>query len=243
MYQGNVPLSGVIYGTLFNYKGALEALGEAVYAAPYLAPPQAPILYIKPRNTLNQHGKPIPLPKGVDGLIMGAALGVVMGKQATRVKEEEALDYVQGYTVVNDVSIFHDSFYRPAVKYLARDGFCPIAMDMVERKLVNNPDNLPIRLWINGQLRQENNTSNLIRPVSRLIADVSQFMTLFPGDILLVGVPEGAPKAFVNDRVHIEIDGVGYLENIILPEEKCWDVLSDEEYQDEKTENPETGMG
>lgn len=166
-----------------------------------------------------------------------------MGKQATRVKEEEALDYVQGYTVVNDVSIFHDSFYRPAVKYLARDGFCPIAMDMVERKLVGNPDNLPIRLWINGQLRQENNTSNLIRPVSRLIADVSQFMTLFPGDILLVGVPEGAPKAFVNDRVHIEIDGVGYLENIILPEEKCWDVLSDEEYQDEKTENPETGMG
>lgn len=220
MYQGNVPLSGMIYGTLLNYKGTLAALGDAMYSPPYMAPPQAPILYIKPRNTLNQHGKPIPLPTGVEGLVMGATLGVVIGRQATRVKKVNALDYVLGYTIVNDVSIFHDSFYRPAVKYQARDGFCSIATNMVKRRLIPNPDTLSIRLLINGQLRQENNTCNLIRPVSQLIADVSQFMTFFPGDILLVGVPEGAPQAFAGDHVRIEIDGMGYLENTILPEEE-----------------------
>ncbi|MFK2827277.1 fumarylacetoacetate hydrolase family protein, partial [Bacillus sp. B190/17] len=89
----DAPVSGTIYGTLLNYKGALEALGESVNEAPYKAAPKAPILYIKPVNTISSHGQPIPLPEGVSELEIGAALGVVIGRTATRVSEKEALDY------------------------------------------------------------------------------------------------------------------------------------------------------
>lgn len=216
----DAPVSGTIYGTLLNYKGALAALGNAVNKAPYFAPPQAPVLYIKPANTVIGYGMPIPLPSDVTRLEIGAALGVVIGHTARRVQEEEALTYVAGYTVANDVSIPHESLYRPAIKEKARDGFCPLGPWVIERDAVANPDALGVRVFINGELQQENTTENLIRPVRRLIADVTEFMTLDPGDILLVGVPEGAPLAKAGDRVRIEIDGVGCLQNTIVPEHK-----------------------
>ena len=114
----------------------------------------------------------------------------MIGKQATHVSEEEALDYVSGYTIVNDVSVPHKSVYRPAVQQKSRDGFCPIGPWIVNRDAVANPDNLVVRVFINDELRQENNTSNLIRSISRLLVDVTDYMTLSPGDVLLVGVPE-----------------------------------------------------
>jgi 5-oxopent-3-ene-1,2,5-tricarboxylate decarboxylase/2-hydroxyhepta-2,4-diene-1,7-dioate isomerase len=214
----DAPVSGTIYGTLLNYRGALAALGEAVNAAPYKAAPKAPVLYIKPVNTIIGYGMPIPLPADVLELEIGAALGVVIGRTATRVSEEQALEHVAGYTVVNDVSIPHDSVYRPAVSQKARDGFCPVGPWVIERDAVTNPDALGVRVFINGELRQENTTANLIRSVARLIADITDFMTLNIGDTLLVGVPEGAPLAKAGDRVRIEIDGVGSLENTIIPE-------------------------
>ncbi|MCP1311610.1 fumarylacetoacetate hydrolase family protein [Paenibacillus tyrfis] len=212
------PVSGTIWGVLLNYKGALEALGKAIHEAPYHAPPQAPILYIKPLNTVIGHGMPIPLPADVSELEIGAALGVVIGHTATRVSEDQALEYVAGYTVVNDVSIPHKSVYRPAVSQKARDGFCPIGPWVIERDAVTDPDSLNIRVFINGDLRQENTTANLIRSVARLISDITDFMTLNEGDTLLVGVPEGAPLAKAGDRVRIEIEGIGSLENTIVYE-------------------------
>ncbi|OCA81323.1 fumarylacetoacetate hydrolase family protein [Pseudobacillus wudalianchiensis] len=216
----DAPVSGTVYGTLLNYKGALEALGEAVNEAPYKAAPKAPILYIKPANTINSHNRPILLPEGVEALEMGAALGIVIGRTATRVSEEEALDYVAGYTVVNDVSIPHESVYRPAIRQKARDGFCPIGPWIVKREAVQHPDQVHTRVYINGELRQENTTANLIRPVAKLLADVTDFMTLRVGDTLLVGVPEEAPLAKAGDVVRIEIEGVGVLENTIVPEKE-----------------------
>ncbi|WP_203363006.1 fumarylacetoacetate hydrolase family protein [Bacillus sp. REN10] len=213
--------TGTIYGTALNYKGALVALGEAVNGAPYNSPPKAPVLYIKPANTLNEHGKPIPLPKGVLELEVGACLGVVMNRTTTKVSEEEALQFVEGYIVVNDVSIPHESLYRPAIKQKARDGFCPISSQMIQQEAVTNPDSLGVRVWINGELRQENTTANLVRSISRLLADVTEFMTLYSGDILLVGVPEQPPLAKAGDRIRIEIDEVGFLENTVVPEEEC----------------------
>lgn len=216
----DAPISGAVYGTLFNYKGALAALGETVYEAPYHGEPKAPVLYIKPRNTVIGYGMPIPLPADARELEIGAALGVVMGRTATRVSEEQALEFVAGYTIVNDVSIPHQSFYRPAIKQKARDGFCPVGPWIVEQDEVLDPDALGVRVWINGELRQENTTANLIRSVSRLIADVTDFMTLYAGDTLLVGVPEGAPVAKAGDHVRIGIDGIGSLENTIIHEDE-----------------------
>ncbi|PAV28886.1 4-hydroxyphenylacetate isomerase [Virgibacillus profundi] len=214
----DIPLSGTVYGTILNYKGAYETLKTSMHKEPYKEPPKAPILYIKPANTLISSDAVIPLPEDISELEMGAALGVVIGTQATKIAEDEAFDYVFGYTVVNDVSIPHESVYRPAVKEKARDGFCPAGPWIIEREAVKNPDELNIYVYINGQLKQENNTSNLIRPIGKLLADVTAFMTLYEGDTLLVGIPENAPLASVNDHVQIEIEGVGKLQNTIKSE-------------------------
>jgi len=218
--QLDIPITGTVFGTLLNYKGALESLGDAVNDKPYSAPPIAPILYIKPANTFNRYGADIPMPAGLSRLEIGAALGLVIGKQAVAVDEENALTYVAGYTIVNDVSVPHASVYRPAVLHKARDGFCPIGPWIIDRQEVDNPDDLAIRVFINDELRQVNSTSNLIRSVSCLLADVTEFMTLNPGDVLLVGVPEEAPQAKVGDKIKIEIAGIGSLENSIVDEKE-----------------------
>lgn len=216
--QLDTPISGTVFGTLVNFKGVLEELGDTVNDKPYLSPPVAPVLYIKPANTFNRYGAGIPMPEEITKLEMGASVGIVIGKKAVAVTEESALDYIAGYTIVNDVSVPHDSIYRPAVQHKSRDGFCPIGPWVINRHAIENPDDLLIRVYINDELRQENSTTNLIRSVGRLLADVTEFMTLSPGDVLLVGVPEEAPQASVGDRVRIEIAGIGSLENIIIEE-------------------------
>ena len=201
----DAPVSGTIYGTLLNFKGSLERMGEQVSRPPYQQPPIAPILYIKPNNTISSDHMPIPLPDGLEELEMGAALGIVFGREAVKVAEEEALQYVEGFTIVNDVSIPHESVYRPPVKYKCRDGFCPVGPWIVKQDDVFNPDDLTMKVYINEKLVQENTTRNLIRSIPRLIADVTEFMTLYPGDVLLAGVPEGAPLAKKGDKVKIVI--------------------------------------
>lgn len=214
----DVPVNGTVYGTLLNYKGEYTQLETSMKDDPYKAPPKAPVLYIKPVNTHIGYGAPIPLPEGVEEVSVGAALGVVVSKTAKRISKENALNYVDGYTIVNDISIPHESFYRPAYKEKARDGFCPIGPWIVHRAAIENPNKLGIRVYINGELRQENTTSNLIRSVEQLFEEVTDFMTLYEGDILLVGVPENAPIAKENDYVKIEIDEVGALANKIIKE-------------------------
>lgn len=216
--QIDTPIRGTVFGAALNYQGALEGLGDAVNEKPYNAPPIAPILYIKPANTFNRNGGTIPMPEGILALEIGAALGIVIGKQATAISEEEAFDYVAGYTVVNDVSVPHESVYRPAVQHKSRDGFCPVGPWIINQEEVGNPNNLAVRVFINDELSQENSTENLIRPVAKLLADVTDYMTLSAGDVLLVGIPENAPQAKVGDKVRIEIENVGTLENLVVNE-------------------------
>ncbi len=205
------PVTGAVYGTLLNFQGALAALGDSVHAAPYLAPPQGPLLYLKPVNTHAGHGAAIALPPGGDAVRIGASLAVVFGRQATRVDARNALEHVAGYTVAADVSVPHDSYYRPAIRHQCRDGYCPLGPWIVAAADVPNPDALAITVRVNGRIRQQNHTSNLIRPVAQLIAEITAFMSLHAGDVLLVGVPEGAPLARAGDRIEIDIDGVGVL--------------------------------
>lgn len=216
----NPPVKGTVYGVLLNYQGKYSELKERFIEAPYKQPPKAPILYIKPANTLSGCNQPILLPKGEEELEIGAALAVVIGKTATRIKAEKASDYVEGYTIANDVSIPHESYYRPAIKQKARDGFCPVGPWIVSKNDVTDPGQLETRVYINGELKQENNTKNLIRSIPKLLEDVTEFMTLRKGDVLLVGVPEQPPHAKDGDEVRIEIDGIGVLVNKVLSEEK-----------------------
>jgi 5-oxopent-3-ene-1,2,5-tricarboxylate decarboxylase / 2-hydroxyhepta-2,4-diene-1,7-dioate isomerase len=204
-------LSGRVYGTLVNHRSALEILGAAIGAAPYKAPPQAPVLYIKPSNTLAQPGDAVVVPADTQELEVGACLGVVIGRTACAVPSQSALNFVAGYLIVNDVSVPHSVYYRPSIRFKARDGFCPLGT-VVPRAAVPNPDRLEVRVFVDGELRQTANTSELVRPVAQLIADVTDFMTLSPGDVLAVGAAAPAPRVRAGQKVAIEIDGVGRLE-------------------------------
>lgn len=208
-----MPGYGTVYGCLLNYRSALAALGNAVAAAPYLAPPKAPVLYIKPDNTLNHPGAAVVLPRGIEAVEIGPALGLVIGRTACRVAEADALGHLAGYAVINDVTVPHASVYRPAIAQRCRDGFCPIGPVV---PAAADPGALTLRALVNDRIGLEASTSELIRPAARLLAEVTAFMTLEAGDVLHVGVPHGAPLARAGDRVAIEITGVGRLENHIV---------------------------
>ena len=213
------PVRGTVYGTLLNEKAALAALGEQVHEAPYKAPPKAPILYIKPRNTWVGSGASVPVPLDAPELEMGATLGVVMGRTASHVTVAEALDYVAGYTVLNDISVPHASFYRPSIRFKCRDGFCPIGPAVVPKDAIADPDQLAVTVSLDGVVVQRTSTANRVRSVAQLLADVTEFMTLHPGDVLSIGVAAGSPLARAGQHVSIHIEGVGVLENTLVKED------------------------
>ena len=160
-----------------------------------------------------QDGDAILVPADVAEVQVGACLGIVFGRTATRVSAAQALDYVAGYRVVADLSEPHASYFRPALKQQCRDGFCPIGRDLTPAASVANPDALDIEVLVDGQTAQRATTADLVRPVARLIADVTAFMSFEPGDILLAGVPAGAPRLRAGQRYEIRIAGVGSLAN------------------------------
>ena len=205
-------LSGTVYGALLNHKSALAALGGAVNRPPYDLPPVAPVLYIKPRNTLALSGSVVRIPAGTPDLEVGACVGVVIGRTACKVCESRALDYVAGYIIVADVSIPHSNYYRPSIRYKARDGYCPLGPVVTPRAAVTNPGALTIRTLIDGALAQTASTADLIRPAARLLADVTDFMTLASGDVLALGAAAFAPRVRSGQAATIQIDGLGAIE-------------------------------
>ena len=211
------PPRGTVYGCLLNFRDALEALGDSVHAAPYKAPPKAPILYIKPRNTFATDGDAIVVPSGIESLEVGVSLGLVIGRTACRLTPSNALDHVVSYVVVNDVSVPHASYYRPSMRFKCRDGFCPISTP-VARNAAMDPNRLTLRVELDGVEVLRRETAGLVRSVERLLVDVTDFMTLHPGDVLMIGVPGGAPRARVGQRVRVAIDGVGELCNTLVAE-------------------------
>jgi 5-oxopent-3-ene-1,2,5-tricarboxylate decarboxylase/2-hydroxyhepta-2,4-diene-1,7-dioate isomerase len=177
-------------------------LGEQLHRDLYKKPPVAPVLYLRPRNTWNTHGAPIRLPADTKQLKMAGTIGIVIGRA----------NQIAGYVAVNDVSIPHASYYRPAIRQRCRDGFCVVGSEVINRQPRE------IRISINGQLRCRATTADLVRPIDRLITDISEFLTLQPGDIVLIGEPPDAPLARAGDRVQVEIDGLAAIENEVVPE-------------------------
>lgn len=197
-------LTGTVYGTLLNHRPALAGLGESASQPPYKAPPQAPVLYVKPRNTLAAADAPIVVPAEVAALEAGASLGVILRDTACRVSVDAALAHVAGFLVINDVCVPHDTFFRPSVRLRARDGFCPLGQ-AVACADVGNPDALDVRVYVDDVLALRANTADMVRSVARLLADVTDFMTLAAGDILAIGVLTPAPKVRAGQSTRIEI--------------------------------------
>lgn len=199
------PVSGAVYGTLLNDRDALEAMGAALAQPPYQASPKAPILYLRPRNTWSGHRARVAVPDAEPGVVVGGALGIVIGRPAVHVAVAEAMDVVAGYTALGDLCIPHESVYRPAVPLRARDGFCVIGPALVARRFLANPDAVRIAITINEQPTFVTTTAACIRGVAQLLADVTEFMTLLPGDVLMLGAPHGAPVAHAGDTVQVHI--------------------------------------
>lgn len=212
-----VPHHGTVYGALLNDPHTLARLGEALLRPPYGAPPRAPVLYIKTANTRCGDGVAVPVPPEPGVVLVDATLGLVIGRSACRVDEAQALQHVAGYVIASDLSLPHDSVYRPAVRQRCRDGFLPLSL-LHDRAALPDPGTTEVRVHIDGQLCLRRPLGRAVRGAARLIADVSEFMTLEAGDILLMGPPEGAPLARIGQSVQIEVPGLGTLHHGLVAE-------------------------
>ncbi|WP_175968341.1 fumarylacetoacetate hydrolase family protein [Burkholderia sp. BCC0322] len=210
---------GTVYGALLNERAALDALGEAVNAPPYGRLPQAPILYIKPANTHASDGAAVVVPAGIDALEIGASVAVVFARRATRVPAAQALDYLHGFTLASDVSVPHPDYYRPAVRFKCRDGFCPLGPAIVPAAALGEVDAIGLTVRIDGEVVVSASTATLIRSVRELIADVTAFMSFDAGDVLMLGVAGGAPHARAGSTIEIAAAGIGTLRHTLIAEE------------------------
>jgi 2,4-didehydro-3-deoxy-L-rhamnonate hydrolase len=195
-----------------NYRDHAEEQGVAL--------PERPLLFAKWPNTLVADGDEIRIPQVTKQVDYEAELGVVIGRRASRVGVDDALDFVGGYVVANDVSArdlqFSDGQW---VRGKSLDTFLPVS-DLVPASEVPDPQALPIRAILNGEVMQDSNTSNQIFGVAEVVSFVSQAITLEPGDLIITGTPAGVgafrdPKVWLQpgDEITIEIEGLGSITN------------------------------
>jgi len=179
-------------------------------------PPKEPGLFLIAPNALIPHEAPIPYPSWTHELHYEGELAVVIGRTMRNVPEEEALAYVLGYTAANDITA-RDKQKSDLqwVRAKSADGFLPLG-PWVETEL--DPTRVTVRTYVNGELRQEGNTTDLLFSVAQVLAYISSFMTLSPGDVVLTGTPEGVGPLKVGDRVEVAVEGVGMLKNEVVKE-------------------------
>ena len=186
---------------------------------------EAPRIFLKPASSVVGPGAAVRIPAAVTKPDWEAELGVVIGRRARNVSEGTALDYVAGYTVLDDISAREFQFDMPlAMTSFAKgmDGFCPIGPCIATPEEVGEPWALDIRCWLNGEEVQHGNTRDLIFPVATLIAFLSRYVTLEPGDVIATGTPAGVghfrdPPRYLRsgDRLRMEVERVGVLEHSI----------------------------
>jgi 2-keto-4-pentenoate hydratase/2-oxohepta-3-ene-1,7-dioic acid hydratase in catechol pathway len=196
-----VPSKIVAIG--FNYAPHSKELGVEI--------PEEPLLFLKPPSAVIGHGESIILPIMSRQVEYEAELGVVIGLKAKNVGEKDALGYVFGYTCINDVTA--RDLQKSDVQFTRAKGFdtfCPMG-PWIRTGL--DCTSLRLRSFVNDELRQDGNTGDLIRPVAELISYISKVMTLYPGDVIATGTPAGVGVLQAGDRVVVEIDGIGRLEN------------------------------
>ena len=209
----NQNISGTVYGVILNDTASLQKIG-ALDAAPYQGAPRAPARYIKPANTRVASGASVTLPRGAATLEVGATLGLVIGRAAARLTPANALAAVCGVVLAADLSLPHASYYRPAIREKCFDGSLPIGTVVPLRDL----SALVLTTEVDGKLVDQRSLADLVRPPTQLLADVTEFMTLAEGDVLLVGVRYQAPLAGAGSRVRISAAGVGSLQFSIVSE-------------------------
>jgi 2-keto-4-pentenoate hydratase/2-oxohepta-3-ene-1,7-dioic acid hydratase in catechol pathway len=197
---------GKIVGIGLNYRAHAVEMGKAI--------PEEPLMFLKPPSAVIGDGGPIERPTGYERVDYEGELGVVIGTRARRVPAERSIDVVAGYVCVNDVTVRDlqkkDGQWTRAKGF---DSFCPIGPRVVQGL---DPRDLRITTRVNGIVKQDSSTSDLIFDVPALIAFVSRHMTLEPGDLISTGTPAGVGNLAVGDVVEVEIEGIGILRNPVI---------------------------
>lgn len=212
-----VPRPGKVIGVGLNYKDHAAEVGR---------PKQdIPRLFIKVSSSVTGPDSAVAIPPGIKKLDFEVELAVVIGKRASRVQESEAVSHIAGYTILNDLSAREFQFdITPAQTSIAKsmDGLCPMGPWIVTADELGDGGGLGVRTFVNGEKMQDGTTSDLIFSVPTLIAYISRYMTLEPGDVIATGTPAGVgafrkPPLFLKggDRVKLEIDRIGTLETTI----------------------------
>ncbi|MDX2077841.1 MAG: fumarylacetoacetate hydrolase family protein [bacterium] len=216
-----VPAPSKIVCVGLNYRKHAEESG--------MTPPPTPVLFSKFNNALAGHNEAVPIASGWEAVDYEAELVVVIGKKGRYIAQADALSYVLGYTCGNDLSERNLQLKQPSGQWLigkTPDKFMPIGHCLVTADDIPNPQNLSIKGWLNGELRQNSHTSDMIFSVAHIIAYASTFFTLNVGDIISTGTPQGvilgmAEKHYMQagDTYTVEIDGIGKLTNTLVKEE------------------------
>lgn len=199
-------LPSKIIGIGVNYRAHAQEMGKAL--------PEEPLLFLKPRSALLPHEGEIERPMGYERVDFEGELGVVIGRRARRISREQALDFVEGYVCVNDVTV--RDLQKKDVQFSRAKGFdtfCPVGPQIVAGL---DPSALRICTRVNGQVRQDSSTADLIFDVPTLLAFLSHHMTLEPGDLVSTGTPSGVGNLMPGDVVEVEIDHVGVLRNRVV---------------------------
>ena len=208
--------AGTVFGVLLNEAETLDRLAATFREPPYNAPPVAPVLYIKPRNTFAGEGAAVVVPGAVR---VDATVGAVIGRRASGVTAGQALAHVKGYVVVSDLTLAHDaprdSYYRPAVRLRCRDGFCPMSGLIVE---AFDASQATITVRINDAQVHQRSLRHLVHDLSHLIEAITAFITLDENDVVLVGPPDAAPVAEPGDAIAIAVSGLGGLTHTLIAE-------------------------
>ena len=213
-----IPRPGKIICIGLNYSDHAAETGQAI--------PTVPIVFAKYENTVIADGESIVLPKVSQQVDYEAELGFVIGRRGRYISEADALSYVMGYLPVNDVSA-RDYQNRTSQWTMGKtfDTFAPMGPAITTADEIRDPHNLNIRLTIGSEVLQNSNTRNLIFGIPKLVASLSEVMTLEPGDIVSTGTPPGVGSARKpprwlrpGDVVRIEIEGIGVLSNPVVAE-------------------------
>jgi 2-keto-4-pentenoate hydratase/2-oxohepta-3-ene-1,7-dioic acid hydratase in catechol pathway len=215
-YAPAVPDPGKILCVGANYRKHAEEAG--------LPLPEQPIYFAKFANSLAGHREEVVLPAATERGDYEVELVAVIGRPARRVRREDALDHVFGYATGNDLSA--RELQMRSSQWLfgkAIDGFAPLGPYVVTADEVPDPQRLDLRTWVNGDLRQDSNTADMVFSVAEMVSDLSQIMTLEPGDVIYTGTPEGVILGMQQptwlqpgDEVACEVEGLGRLVNTLV---------------------------
>ena len=193
-----------------NYLGHIKEIGAPV--------PQEPIIFLKPPSCLVGHEHPIIYPRNAGRVDYEGELAIVIKHKMKGVNETETLNHVLGYSCFNDVSERKIVAKNPFLLSLAKgfDSFGPFGPYIVTDL---DPNHLMLKTYLNGELKQQDNTQNCVFSVQQVLSYISNYMTLFPGDVVITGTPKGIAPMKPGDTVEVEVEGIGTLRNTVQSEE------------------------